>query len=462
MSSSNSPDIVLDSVEKMRRDWGLVSDLLGGTDAMRKAGEKHLPKWPKEEKENYQERLQRSTLLPAFSETVKNLAGRVLARPITLGDEVPEDIAGWCNDDIDLMGNNLDVFAGEWFRTGLGYGLCHCLVDYPPSDGVKTIAQEREAGIRPYAVLIRPQQVLGYRYRVDRGRPVLTQFRYMEEIEEEDGEFGSKKVQQVRVLEINRWATYRRDGDDWALHEEGETTLNKIPLVTFYTGQTGVMTARPPLIELAHLNVTHWQSQSDQRNLLHVARVPILVAINAGDAVGPDGSPIPWEMTVGTSSATRINGDGADLKFVEHGGRAMEAGRQDLLDLLEEMRIAGARLLHRDAQAVKTAAQANEEAAEKISALETMGNAFEDAIDQMLQLFADWTNQESGGFATVEGNYDTDYAPEVSLPVLKQMADSNFLSQETLFDEVKRRGVISDSLKWEDEQERILNQAPTI
>ncbi len=126
------------------------------------------------------------------------------------------------------------------------------------------------------------------------------------------------------------------------------------------------------------------------------------------------------------------------------------------------MRIAGARLLHRDAQAVKTAAQANEEAAEKISALETMGNAFEDAIDQMLQLFADWTNQESGGFATVEGNYDTDYAPEVSLPVLKQMADSNFLSQETLFNEVKRRGVISDSLKWEDEQERILNQAPTI
>ncbi|WP_161936394.1 DUF4055 domain-containing protein [Pseudomonas aeruginosa] len=327
---------------------------------------------------------------------------------------------------------------------------------------MKTIAQEREEGIRPYAVLIRPQQVLGYRYRVERGRPVLTQFRYMEEIEEEDGEFGSKNVQQVRVLEINRWATYRRDGSGWALHDEGKTTLNKIPLVTFYTGQTGIMTARPPLIELAHLNVTHWQSQSDQRNLLHVARVPILVAINAGDAVGPDGSPIPWEMTVGTSSATRINGDGADLKFVEHGGRAMEAGRQDLQDLLEEMRIAGARLLHRDAQAVKTAAQANEEAAEKISALETMGNAFEDAIDQMLQLFADWTNQESGGFATVEGNYDTDYAPEVSLPVLKQMADSNFLSQETLFNEVKRRGVISDSLKWEDEQARILNQAPTI
>src|SRR5690606_27364053 len=51
-----------------------------------------------------------------------------------------------------------------------------------------------------------------------------------------------------------------------------------------------------------------------------------------------------------------------------------------------------------------------------------------------------------------------DYAPEVSLPVLKQMADAGFLSQETLFNEVKRRGIISDSLDWESERKRIEEQ----
>lgn len=456
----DSPAFILPAVAAMQEDWRLVTTLLGGTKAIRAAREAYLPKWPKEDTESYNERLQRSTLLPAFSETVKNMTGRVFARNITLGDEVPDNIRQWVTDDIDLQGKNLEVFAAEWFRSGLAYGLCHCVVDHPSLAPGLTVAQERESGARPYAVIVQPKQVLGWRYKISNGRPVLTQFRYVESVTEDSGLFGIEAVEQIRVLEIGHWSTYRRDGKSgsWTLHDEGVTTLDKIPVVTFYTGQTGTMTAKPPLIELAHLNVTHWQSQSDQRNLLHIARVPILVAVNAGDAVGPDGAPIPWEMTVGTSAATRLNGENADLKYVEHGGQAMDAGRQDLQDLIEEMRMAGARLLTREGQAVKTAAQANEEAAEKTGALETMGNAFEDAVDQMLQLFADWTKQESGGFATVEGNYDPDYAPEVSLPMLKQMTDAGFLSQETLFNEVKRRGVISDSLDWADELARIKGQ----
>lgn len=457
--TSDSPDIVLDAICAMQQDWSLVSALMGGTKSMRIAGETYLPKWPKEDPESYAARLALSTLLPAYSETVKNSTGRVFARPITLGDDVPENIAQWCNDDIDLRGNNLDVFANEWFKIGLGWGLAHCLIDFPRSNGVRTRADEKASGVRPYAVLVKPDQVLGFRYRFDNGRPVLTQFRYMESIEEESGEFGTELVWQIRVIEENRWRIYRKSkSSGWQISEDGANTLGKVPVVTFYTGQTGVMTAKPPLLELAFLNVAHWQSQSDQRNLLHVARVPILVAINAGDQLGQDGVPIPWEMTVGTSAATRLNGQNADMKYVEHGGQAMESGRQDLQDLIEEMKMAGARLLSRQDQAVKTAAQANEEAAEKISALEAMGNSFEDAVDQVLQFFALWTNQKSGGNVTVEGNYDADYAPEVSLPVLKQMADSGFLSKETLFDEVKRRGVISDSLQWADEKIRIEEQ----
>lgn len=456
----DSPDFELEAVKAMREDWNLVTALLGGTKAMRAAGEAYLPKWPKEGKDSYEERLNRSTLLPAFSETVKNMTGRVFARAVTLGDEVPENIREWVADDIDLQGNNLDVFASEWFRIALGYGLCHCLVDYPRAEGVRTQAEEKAAGVRPYAVLIKPQQVLGWRYKVVNGRPVLTQFRFKETVKEESGAFGVETIEQIRVLEIGKWAVYRKEkgSDKWAVHEKGISTLSEIPLVTFYTGQTGIMTARPPLLELAHLNVAHWQSQSDQRNILHIARVPILVAVNAGDAVGPDGSAVPWEMTVGTSTATRLNGEGADLKYVEHTGKSIEAGRQDLQDLKDEMRMAGAWLLVRDNDAVKTAAQANEEAAEKISPLESMGNSFEDALDLMLQFFADWVKEPSGGFVTVEGNYDADYAPEVSLPVLKQMTDSGFLSQETLFNEVKRRGIISDSLNWEDERKRIEEQ----
>ena len=38
------------------------------------------------------------------------------------------------------------------------------------------------------------------------------------------------------------------------------------------------MRGTPPLLNLGLLNIKHWQSQSEQDNILHVARVPLLVA----------------------------------------------------------------------------------------------------------------------------------------------------------------------------------------
>ncbi|MFV3015063.1 DNA-binding protein, partial [Pseudomonas sp. KHB2.9] len=100
---------------------------------MRKAGVTYLPKWPKEEPDAYQARLKTSTLLPAFSETVQNMTGRVFADPITLTEDVPEPIKEMA-EDFDLQGNNLQVWSQSLFSAGLSHGLCHVLADYPQAD----------------------------------------------------------------------------------------------------------------------------------------------------------------------------------------------------------------------------------------------------------------------------------------------------------------------------------------
>lgn len=461
---SDDPSKPLAAVEAMRADWAVVDPLMGGTRAMRAAGPNLLAKWPKEEDDAYKARLATSTLFPAYSETVANMKGRVFAEPVQLGEDVPEEIAAYMQD-VDQQGNNLQVWSESVFTVGLSRGLCHVLVDYPPTvdrDGnqiVRTRADEKSLKLRPYAVMIRPQQVLGWRYKVENGAPVLTQFRYMEVVSEEEGEFGSQDVQQIRVLEIGKWRTFRRiEGKKgWSEHDSGTTSLGVIPLATFYTKRTGYLTAEPPLMELAHLNIKHWQSQSDQDNILHVARVPLLVAINPGDYQDAAGNPVPWEMTIGTSSATRMGADG-DLKYVEHTGKAIEAGRQSLLDLEDQMRQAGAKLLKKDKQATKTATQAEEEAAQEMSPLQTMAGQFEDFLDQVLQLFALWKGLDEGGHVAVNGNFDIDYAAETTMPLLREMAKDNQISLETLFNEIRRRGVISDDIKWEDELKRISTQ----
>ena len=454
---SDDPSKTLPAVDAMRQDWAIVDALMGGTKAMREAGQVYLPKWPKEDDDSYKARISSSTLLPAYSETVHNMTGRVFAEPIVLGDDVPELTQGFAQN-FDRQGNNLQVWSQSAFVTGLSHGLCHVFVDYPKAEGLRTAADEKAAGVRPYAILIQPEQVLGWRAASTGGEQALTQFRYMECIEEDDGAFGCKKVMQIRVLEPGAWHTYREvEGANgkksWQPHDEGLTSLDVIPLATFYTKRTGFMMATPPLLELAYMNVKHWQSQSDQDNILHVARVPMLMISGIDDDT--------FELKVGTSSATKLPKDG-DMKWVEHSGKAIEAGRTALHDLVDDMRLSGAKLLQKDKQVTKTATQAEDEAAQEMSPLQTMAERFEDFIDQVLQYFALWTKQPEGGHVQVNGNFDIDFAPETTLPLLVSMASQGRLSDETLFREIQRRGVISDDLDWDTEKQKIADQGPSL
>jgi len=459
--SSDDPSKTLPAVDAMREDWAIVDPLMGGTKAMRCAGVQLLPKWPKEDDCDYQNRLKLSTLLPAYSETVKNNTGRVFAEPIVLSEDIPKPIEAYA-ENLDRQGNNLQVWAQTFFTSALSHGLCHVLVEYPNTIGpngkpkIVTKADEQAAGVRPYVVMIRPQQVIGWRSSSADGEHVLTQFRYMESVEEDDGTFGTKCVDQIRVLEPGKWTTYREKETadkrkEWVIHEEGGTSLKHIPLSTLYTGRTGYMTAKPPLLELAHLNVKHWQSQSDQDNILHVARVPMLAISGIDDDT--------WELKVGTASATKLPTNGK-MEWVEHTGASIEAGRTSLNDLEDQMRIAGAKLLQKDKQVTKTATQAEDEAAQEMSPLQTMAGQLEDTLDQVLQFFAEFIGEKEGGHVQVNGNFDIDFAPETTLPLLLNMASQGRLSDETLFSEMQRRNVVSSDIKWEEEAAKIAAQGP--
>lgn len=459
---ASNPSKVIPVIENMRQDWKIVDALMGGTKAMRAAGRTFLPQWPKEDPVAYSDRLQLSTLLPAYSETVKNMTGRVFAEPIVIGEDVPGEIAAYL-ENVDNQGNNLQVWAQSLFSKGLSHGLSFVLVDYPQTENLQTRADEIAAGARPYAVIIKPEQVLGWKYETVNGKPVLTQFRYVESVEEEDpdDEFANICIEQVRVLEPGYWRTYRQTGKDngWEMHEEGFTTLDYVPIAVFYTNRTGFMTAVPPLLELAHLNIKHWQSQSDQDNILHVARVPILAIIGADQMSDPNAPAA--ETTVGSNMALYLP-SGSDAKYVEHSGQAISTGKESLDALVEEMRMAGAKLLQKEKQATKTATQAREENAQETSALETMAGQLEDCLDQVLQIFADWLGLPEGGHVQVQGAFDVDFAQETTLPVLLNMAIQGRLSDETLFNEYKRRGIFAPELTWEDERLRIEAQGPEL
>lgn len=459
------------AVDAMAPGWDLAAALLGGTSAMRAAGEKYLPRWPKETVDAHKARLAVSVLFPAYQRTVDTLTAKPFSKPVIVGEDVPADIRDLL-EDIDLQGRNLDRFAADVMETGLGYGLCGILVDFPdatqaPSTaaGVRTMADERAAGLRPYWVHILPAAIVGWRAAVVAGKWVLRMLRLRETIEEDDGEFGTREVEQIRVLEPGVWSVHRQnEKQEWFEFQRGTTTLDSIPFVPVYGRRRGFMVATPPLVEVAHLNVAHWQSASDQQNILHVARVPILTAVNVQDSINQEtGQAIPWELQVGGNAAVRVNGLNASLAYVEHGGQAIGAGADDLKVLEERMRQAGAELLVIGGGA-NTRIEAAGENEVSMCALQRMTLALEDALDQALDYTARWLGkgEDAGGHVELYKDFGALTLQEASAQLLLDANMAGKISDETLHTELQRRGILAPDNTWDDERGRIDEQGPAL
>ena len=433
----------------MAANIDLAKALLGGTSAMRAAGERYLPKWPNEQQESYSCRLAVSTLFPAYGRTVETLTGKPFSQPVTVNDDVPGVIRALLPA-IDSEGRNLDAFAAQALEVALGYGLAGILVDFPRMDGVKTLADQRNRGARPYFVLIKPEAIVGWRVARDGAMWRLTQLRLMETATEADGAYGEREIEQIRVLEPGRWEVHRKNSKgEWAMVEEGLSTLAQIPFVPVYGRQTGFMRATPPLLEVAHLNVQHWQSSSDQQNILHVARVPILTVIGASDDT---------EITVGASSAVKLP-QGADMKWVEHTGAAIGAGRQDLVDLEERMRQAGAELLV-IAPGKITATQVATENAVGMCALQRITLGLQDGLNSALQLMANWMNLPTGGTVTIFNDFGAQSLAEASAQLLLDANMAGKISDVTLISEWKRRNILGADVDAESERGHLDDQGP--
>lgn len=448
------------AVNKMKEDWDIVDALMGGTKAMRRAGNRYLPRWPAEAAQDWEVRKSVAVLFPAYARSVSVLTGKPFSKPVTIGEDVPPQIVKWL-DNVDLQNRNLHVFAAEICNEAMSHGLCGILVDCPPSNGARTVADEQSAGIRPYFLHIHPGDIIGWRSEMRNGARTLTQLRLLEMIEEDDGPFATKLIEQVRVLEPGTWATYRKsdqdEADPWIEYDNGTTTLDVIPFVPVYGFRRDFMIGQPPMLELAYANVEHWQSASDQQNILHVARVPILFANGLGGS----------QIEVGANTIVRADSEQADLKYVEHTGKAIDSGRMSILDLEDRMRQAGAELLiikPGNTTEVQTIAD-NEQG---MCDLQRIMQAVEDSLDQALDLMAKWVGEKGttagnpGGHVSIYRDFGAATLAETSASLLFQMNSVGKLSNETTLAELKRRGILSPDLDIDEEIAAAKADAPPV
>ena len=103
-------------------------------------------------------------------------------------------------------------------------------------------------------------------------------------------------MERIRVIYPDSYEVHQRytdtyspddttaDSPEIGIVEQGSLPFNQIPFVPIYTNRIGMLTSSPPLIDIANLNLTHYQRQADLIHALHIAAMPILIMEGWEDA----------------------------------------------------------------------------------------------------------------------------------------------------------------------------------
>lgn len=428
----------------MAPKWQMISTLLSGTAAMREAAQEYLPQHEEESGSNYGERLQRCTLFNMTELTLDSLVGKPFSEPVRLKDDVPDTIVDLAKN-IDLQGNNISTFCRHWFRESLAKAFCHILVDMPtlsPEEAqARTRADDLADNRRPYWCLVRPEDVIFASSEFINGVETLTHVRIKEDVVERVG-FAEVVKQRIRVLEPGTYELFElqvvqdEKKPQWVSIQKGTTSLNIVPLITFYANREGFMTGKPPIEDLAYLNVRHWQSTADQINVLTVARFPMLAVAGATDQSGAT-------MAIGPRQLLGTKDPNGKFYYVEHTGKSIEAGANDLADIEQKMAAYGAQFL-RKAPGAQTATARALDTAEAMSPLQDMTTRFVDTINVALKLTAEWMGLDDGGTAEIVTDFGPDETDQAVLQTLIAARKAGDLSREDFLLRLKQLDILNE------------------
>ncbi|QDP65873.1 MAG: putative portal protein [Prokaryotic dsDNA virus sp.] len=436
--------------------------LMGGTKAMREAGEAYLPKFEAESDKGYKARLHQSWLFNGYRKTVRDMNGRVFEKPVEIVEGSSADLDTWL-ENVDMQGRDFSTFASEVFKDGLsGPGVSYIMVDAPRRDGDTSRQDAKDRNLRPFMVHLKVEEVLGWKAETINNVMTLTQIRIAETVTETDpdDEFSEVTVKQVRVLDLIEGRVsvriFQSSNDKWSLVDEYPTDMTEIMVVPFYANRSGYFTGEPLLDDLSDINIAHWQSQSDQRNILHFARTPILFTSGYDD----DGGKSPLVISAGM--ATTTHSEQADMKWVEHSGAAIGAGRQDLKDLEFQMETFGLQLLVARDGAQSATGEALD-AAKETTQLAMIADSLQDALERAVA----WMYQLAGiNDASVSLRVNKDYGVSMmtaqEVTVMLTAVNTGNMSRETFLGEMSRRGMVRADLDIDKEQDRIEAEAPEL
>jgi len=359
--------------------------------------------------------------------------------------------------------------------------LAGILIDFPRTETAENLAQERAQKLRPYFQIINFADILGWKSEIattqigettEYGNR-LTQLRIKDSVSESDplDEFVEITRPAVHVFDqpsAEEPVRHRlfvqkplslNSPDKWCLEEETLLSIPFIPFVPCYANTCdGFMRARPLLLDIARLNLKHWQVSSDLAHSLHLTSTPSLV-IAGVNAVGENGDlqVSPDRSLILADPASRADWIGAP----SDGADVMRECLKDLEHAM--MTLSPVQKQDKATTGVESAAAKKIDRAQSDAVLSLLVSNLEDALNQALAIAAVYWNTPP-----VMLDLPRDFVPEaMTAPEIKEYAAlvaTNLISHETFLRKLQVSEVFDGLDNWtvEEELELLVESETTV
>ena len=441
----DSPFTRTRAVLDMMKGWEIMKAVTEGTEYLRENSEAFLPLEPREDYDAYLARVNRSVFSPFTQRLIRAATGLVLRKPITLtGDPYWTEMFKM---DVDGCKSDLDEYARRILMCSLTYGQSHILVDYPAPSGALSLAEERQQNRRPYWIEVDPTNLYGWRLDRESNYGNLIQARIAEKAVLPDGDFGEKVYDQIRVIEPGRYRVFRKKEQieemydvsdnsvtgnfemgsadkDYKQVESGNFSLGEIPLVTIYSGKTENLVSKPPLLDIAYLNLAHFQRQADLIHSLHVASQPMLVM------EGYDDQTKDLAISVNYAMATQ---PGNKIYYVEPASSAFDAQSAEIKELQMQMATLGISTLSQQKFVAESADARRLDRVDTNSMLAMVSMELEQKLQKCFNLSAEYVGIEPPE-VKISRDFDIERLIGQDITALTSLFDQNVIDRDEFRD----------------------------
>lgn len=450
--------------------WQKMRDCAAGQEKIHEQGAKYLPRLSGQTDQEYKAYLKRALFYGATARTIDGLSGMIFRKAPTF--EVPEAFAPML-EDLTLEGTGIIGFAEDVVDDDLTVGRAGIMVDYPSVSPNTTVAQARQMNIRPFMKLYSAENIFNWRTETRNNALVLTQVRLWEIVEiPGDDEFEFETRKQIRVLDLDESGRYRQrvfikvkpvfgfeewvqDGDDIIPLKNGQP-LSEIPFFFVGVKNSRPTVEKPPLLDLANANLSHYLTTADLEHGAHFTGLPTAVIIGHQ----PD-TTSEQEYRIGAATAWIFPDSEADAKFLEFTGSGLETLEKRAEKKEQYMAFLGARMLTPEKKAVETAETAQIHRVGETSVLASLAQSAGDAIESALKFMVEWAGFDS---SNVTFSLNKDFAAvdmsAQELTALMGLWQSGGIAFADLLDNLKRGQIVRDDRSADDIRSEVEQENP--